>query len=219
VAANRAPLVTKLQPNGSLIVTVSGDAATFAIVRRDGANGLNWEDQVMRPISRLALTVTFLASAVAAISSAQAQGPRGPFLVLGRCPPDAGPLGAVGFRNVGRNDRNEGARNYIRISLCSYRPRPLTLVSRRSDCPGRIISRTRFQNVANNDFNEGAPNFVRLGLCQTGPLRRQYLISTRGCPPQMRTQSVVRFKNVGNRDFNEGAPNFVAIALCRGFRQ
>jgi len=173
----------------------------------------------MRPISRLALTVTFLASVVAAVSSVQAQGRRGPFLVLGRCPQDAVGLGRVGFRNVGKNDRNEGARNYIRISMCSYRPRRLLLVGRRSDCPGRIISRTRFQNVANNDFNEGAPNFVRLGLCQTGPLRSDYLISTRRCPPQMRTQSVVRFKNVGNRDFNEGAPNFVAIVLCRGFRR
>jgi hypothetical protein len=174
----------------------------------------------MRPISKLALTVTFLASVVATVSSAQAQGRRGPFLVLGRCPPDAIGMGRVGFRNVGRNDRNEGARNYVVISMCSYRPnRRILLVARRRDCPGRIMSRTRFQNVANSDFNEGAPNFVRLGLCQTGPLRREYMISARGCPPRLRTQSVVRFKNVGNRDFNEGAPNFVAIALCRGFRR
>jgi hypothetical protein len=174
----------------------------------------------MGPISKLALTVTFLASVVAVVSSVQAQGRRGPFLVMGRCPPDAIGMGRVGFRNVGRNDRNEGARNYVRISMCSYRPnRRLLLVGRRSDCPGRIISRARFQNVANNDFNEGAPNFVRIGLCQTGPLRRDYMISMRGCPRRMRTQSVVRFKNVGNRDFNEGAPNFVTIALCRGFRR
>ena len=173
----------------------------------------------MGPISKLALTVTFVASVVTAVSSVQAQGRRGPFLVLGACPQDAIGMGRVAFRNVGRNDRNEGARNFIRISMCSYRPRPLLLVARRSDCPGRIISRARFQNVANSDFNEGAPNFVRIGLCQTGPLRRQYMISTRGCPQQLRTQSVVRFKNVGNSDFNEGAPNFVTVALCRGFRR
>jgi hypothetical protein len=174
----------------------------------------------MRPISILALVLAFLTGIVAVMSSAQAQGRRGPFLSLGRCPPDAQPMGQVAFRNVGRNDRGEGARSFIRIAMCSYRPnRRLLLVARRRDCPGRIISRARFQNVANNDFNEGAPNFVRLGLCQTGPLRREYLISTRGCPQGLRTQSVVRFKNVGNSDFNEGAPNFVAIALCRGFRR
>jgi hypothetical protein len=174
----------------------------------------------MRAFSKLTLTIAVLLTAVAAATSgSQAQGRRGPFLVLGRCPPDAAPMGAVGFRNVGRNDRHEGARSYLRISLCSFRPnRRMVLVARRRDCPGRIISRDRFQNVANSDFNEGAPNFVRLGLCQTGPLRRQYVISVRGCPPDFRTQSVVRFKNVGNNDFNEGAPNYVAVALCRGFR-
>lgn len=174
----------------------------------------------MRVTRKLALTVAVLLTAVAATaSSLQAQGRRGPFLVLGRCPPDAFAMGRVGFRNVGRNDRNEGARNYIRISMCSYRPnRSMLLVRGRRDCPGRIISRDRFQNVANSDFHEGAPDFVRVGLCQTGPLRRQYVISTRGCPPDFRTQSVVRFKNVGNNDFNEGAPNYVAIVLCRGFR-
>lgn len=174
----------------------------------------------MRPMSIIALGAAFFATAiVTAASSVQAQGRRGPFLALGRCPPEAAPLGAVGFRNIGKNDRGEGARSYIRISMCSFRPRRLLLVGSRRDCPGRIISRARFQNVANNDFNEGAPNIVRLGLCQTGPLRSEYLISTRGCPPGLRTQSVVRFKNVGNSDFNEGAPNFVAVALCRGFRR
>jgi len=177
----------------------------------------------MQPTSRMVLAVTFLAglagAVIAATTSVQAQGGRGPFLALGGCPQSAIDLGRVGFRNVGKNDRNEGARNYIRISLCSYRPRALMLVGRRGDCQGRIISRTRFQNVANSDFNEGAPNFIRLGLCQTGPLRREYMISVRGCPQHLRTQSVVRFKNVGNSDFNEGAPNFVTIVLCRGFRQ
>jgi len=168
----------------------------------------------------LALGTALIAAAIAAATTAaQAQGRRGPFLVLGRCPPEAVGMGAVGFRNVGRNDRGEGARGFIRIAMCSYRPnRRLVLVASRRDCPGEIISRTRFQNVANNDFNEGAPNFVRLALCRTGPLRRAYVISTRGCPGGLRARSVVRFKNVGNSDRNEGAPNFVAVGLCVGFR-
>ncbi|HUT51715.1 MAG TPA: hypothetical protein VM325_20490 [Alphaproteobacteria bacterium] len=175
----------------------------------------------MTHVARSAMQAVMILAAIVAATAVQAQGGRrGPFLVRdARCPPQSFPMGQVGFRNVGRNDRGEGAATFIRIRLCSFRPNlPLLLVGRRSDCPGRIISRTRFQNVANSDFNEGAPNMVRLALCQTGPLRRAYEISTRGCPPGLRARSVVRFKNVGNNDFNEGAPNFVTVGLCAGFR-
>ena len=150
-------------------------------------------------------------------------GPGGPgrpgrhYLVLGACPQGGFSRGSVGFANVGRNDRNEGAPNYIRISLCTNgRGRGLLLVRGRSACGGQVISRTRFQNVANSDFNEGAPNFVRLVLCQVVPLRRAYQITTRGCNAGLFPRSRVRFKNVGNSDFNEGAPNFVTVRLCVG---
>jgi hypothetical protein len=142
---------------------------------------------------------------------------RGPFLVRGVCPAGSVPAGAVRFANVGRNDRNEGAANFIRLSLCSRRGRSrLTLVSRGRACRGRIVSRTRFQNVANSDFNEGAPNFVRLVLCQNGPLRRRYQITTGRCRGGTFPRSRVRFKNVGNSDFNDGAPNFLTVRLCVG---
>jgi len=140
---------------------------------------------------------------------------RGLYLVRGTCPPGGISAGTVGFNNVGRNDRGEGAPNYIRISLCSRRGGGrLALVGSRRACGGRLISRTRFQNVANSDFNEGAPNFVRLALCELGPLRRAYQITTRRCSAGMFPRSRVRFKNVGNTDFNEGAPNFVTVRLC-----
>ena len=146
-----------------------------------------------------------------------AGGRRGHFLVRGRCPRAGSSRGSVGFNNIGRNDRGEGAPNFIRISLCSNgRGRRLLLVRRPGACGGRVISRTRFQNVANSDFNEGAPNFVSLVLCELRPMRGRYQISTRGCRQGMRPRSRVRFKNVGNSDFNEGAPNFVTVRLCAG---
>ncbi len=138
-------------------------------------------------------------------------------LSLQRCAPGTFQSGVVRFQNVGYNDFNEGARNYIAIRLCSRRLRsPVYLTSR--FCGGRRISMTRFKNVANNDFNEGAPNFIRMGLCARRPLRRRIAISARYCPPGTRTISAIRFKNVGNNDFNEGARNFVTVRLCAGRR-
>ncbi len=138
-------------------------------------------------------------------------------LSLQRCAPGTFQSGVVRFQNVGFNDFNEGARNYIAIRLCSARPRSQVYLTARF-CGGRRISMTRFKNVADHDFNEGAPNFVHMGLCARRPLRRNIAISARFCPPGTRTISAIRFKNVGNNDFYEGARNFVTIRLCAGRR-
>ena len=138
-------------------------------------------------------------------------------LSMQRCAPGTFQSGVVRFQNVGNNDFNEGARNYIAIRLCSTRRfAPVRLTAR--FCGGARVSRTVFKNVANSDFNEGAPNFVRMGLCANRPMRRRIAISARWCPRGMRTISAIRFKNVGNLDFNEGARNFVTIRLCAGRR-
>ena len=138
-------------------------------------------------------------------------------LSLHSCAPGTFQAGTVRFQNVGNNDFNEGARNYVAIRLCSTRRFSRVRLIRRY-CGGARVSATRFKNVANTDFNEGAPNYVRLTLCASRPLRRHIAISARYCPRGTRTISAVRFKNVGNRDFNEGARNFVTIRLCRGRR-
>jgi len=145
----------------------------------------------------------------------QAQGPQPDVLglALGYCPPGTSPLGVAQFRNVGRNDRNEGAPNSITISLCTTQP-DIGLTFTAAYCDGRVISRVTFQNVGNNDFNEGAPNHISLSLCALGPVRGDFQLSLRRCPPGFVPISRVRFQNVGNKDFNEGAPNFVTVRLC-----
>lgn len=135
-------------------------------------------------------------------------------LSLQRCAPGTFQAGVVRFQNVGFNDFNEGARNYIAIRLCSARPNSRVRLTARF-CGGTRISATRFKNVADHDFNEGAPNFVHMGLCARRPVRRRIAISARFCPPGTRTISAIRFKNVGNNDFYEGARNYVTIRLCR----
>lgn len=136
-------------------------------------------------------------------------------LALGFCPPGTSPLGVAQFRNVGKNDRNEGAPNSITISLCTTQP-DIGLTFTAAYCDGKVISRVRFKNVGDNDFNEGAPNYISLSLCALGPVPGAYQLSVRRCPEGFVPISRVRFQNVGNKDFNEGAPNFVTIRLCAG---
>jgi hypothetical protein len=168
---------------------------------------------------KLVVIAAAAAATVALGAAGTASARHGPSLHLSlqRCAPGTFQAGVVRFQNVGFNDFNEGARNYITIRLCSTRPvAPVRLTAR--FCGRARISRTVFKNVADHDFNEGAPNYVRLGLCARRPLRRRIAISARWCPPGTRTISAIRFKNVGNLDFNEGARNFVTIRLCAGRR-
>lgn len=152
---------------------------------------------------------------VAAPAASQAQGQQIDVLglSLGYCPPGTSPLGVAQFRNVGKNDRNEGAPNSITISLCTTQP-DIGLSFTSAYCDGRVVSRVRFKNVADTDFNEEAPNYVSLSLCARGPVRGDFQLSVRRCPPGFVPISRVRFKNVGDNDFNEGAPNFVTVRLC-----
>jgi hypothetical protein len=154
---------------------------------------------------------------IAAPAVGQAQGQQIDLLGLsiGFCPPGTSPLGVAQFRNVGKNDRNEGAPNSMTISLCTTQP-DIGLTFTSAYCDGRVISRVRFKNVADTDFNEGAPNYIALSLCAQGPVRGDFRLSLRRCPPGFVPISRVRFKNVGDSDFNEGAPNFVTVRLCAG---
>jgi hypothetical protein len=167
-------------------------------------------------IALAAATAATLALGTAGTASAFHGG--GPLqLSLHRCAPGTFQAGVVRFQNVGNQDFNEGARNYVAIRLCSTRPHAPVFLTR-GYCGGRRISRTGFKNVGNRDFYEGAPHYVRLGLCARRPLHRRVAISARYCPPGTRTISAVRFQNVGNNDFNEGARNFVTVRLCVGRR-
>lgn len=159
---------------------------------------------------------TLAAATLGTAGTASAQYGGAPLqLSLHGCAPGMFPAGHVRFQNVGYKDFNEGARNYITVRLCSFRPRsPVYLTP--GYCGGRRISMTRFRNVGYNDINEGAPTRVYLGLCARRPLHRRIAISARGCPAGTRTVSAVRFKNVGNKDFNEGARNYVTLRLCVG---
>ena len=139
----------------------------------------------------------------------------GQYLSLRHCAPGTFQAGVVRFKNVGNNDFNEGARNYVTIRLCSARPHR-RIVLTRGRCYGRLISRTGFKNVGDRDRHEGAPTYVGLRLCSRGRTFRRFAISAGYCPAGTRTISAVRFQNVGNNDFNEGARNFVTIRLCRG---
>lgn len=152
---------------------------------------------------------------VAAPAVSQAQGQQIDLLGLsiGFCPPGTSPLGVAQFRNVGKNDRNEGAPNSMTISLCTTQP-DIGLTFTSAYCDGRVISRIRFKNVADTDFNEGAPNYIALSLCARGPVRGDFRLSLRRCPAGFVPISRVRFKNVGDSDFNEGAPNYVTVRLC-----
>lgn len=152
---------------------------------------------------------------VAAPAASQAQGQQIDVLglAIGFCPPGTSPLGVAQFRNVGKNDRNEGAPNSVTISLCTTQP-DIGLAFTSAYCDGKVISRVRFKNVADTDFNEDAPNYVSLSLCAQGPLRGDFRLSLRRCPAGFVPISRVRFKNVGDSDFNEGAPNFVTVRLC-----
>jgi hypothetical protein len=165
-----------------------------------------------------ALGAVILLVAVPIAGSAQDQpaGP-GPIMVLAlrHCPEGTSPLGVAQFRNVGKNDRNEGAPNSITISLCTVRP-DIGITFTSAYCDGRVISRTRFQNVSRTDFNEGAPNYIALSLCARGPVPGAFRLATQHCPPGFAEISAVRFQNVGSQDFNEGAPNFVTVRLCAG---
>jgi len=154
---------------------------------------------------------------MAAPTAAQAQGQQIDVLglALGFCPPGTSPLGVAQFRNVGKNDRNEGAPNSITISLCTTQP-DIGLTFTSAYCDGRVVSRVRFKNVADTDFNEGAPNYIGLSLCARGPVPGAYQLAVRRCPQGFVPISRVRFQNVGNSDFNEGAPNFVTVRLCAG---
>jgi len=165
--------------------------------------------------------IAFAAATAAAVTigtagTASAQHGSGPLeLSLHRCAPGTFEAGRVRFQNVGYNDFNEGARNYVTIRLCSANPHsPVYLTP--GYCGGRRVSMTRFRNVGLNDRYEGAPNTVYLGLCAQRPLRHRFAISADHCPAGTRPVSVVRFQNVGNNDFNEGARNYVAIRLCVG---
>lgn len=168
---------------------------------------------------KLVVIAAAAAATIALGTAGTASARHGPSLHLSlqRCAPGTFQSGVVRFQNVGFNDFNEGARNYIAIRLCSTRALAAVRLTARF-CGGTRVSRTRFKNVADHDFNEGAPNFVRIGLCARRPLRRRMAISARWCPPGTRTISAIRFKNVGNLDFNEGARNFVTIRLCAGRR-
>jgi len=152
---------------------------------------------------------------VAAPAAGMAQGQASDVLglALGFCPPGTSPLGVAQFRNVGKNDRNEGAPNSITISLCTTQP-DIGLTFTSAYCDGRVVSRVRFKNVADTDFNEGAPNYISLSLCARGPVPGAYQLSVRRCPSGFVPISRVRFKNVGDSDFNEGAPNYVTVRLC-----
>ncbi|MHA1538139.1 MAG: hypothetical protein ACTSUD_11340 [Alphaproteobacteria bacterium] len=169
-------------------------------------------------IKHIAIAVAAAATiAIGAAGTASARHGGSLRLSLHSCAPGTFQAGYVRFQNVGNNDFNEGARNYVAIRLCSTRPYSRVRLTRRY-CGRSQISATRFKNVANSDFNEGAPNFVRMSLCGRSRLRRHIAISAHYCPRGTRTISAIRFKNVGNRDFNEGARNFVTIRLCRGRR-
>ncbi|HUT49866.1 MAG TPA: hypothetical protein VM325_11025 [Alphaproteobacteria bacterium] len=158
---------------------------------------------------------TLAAATIGTAGSASAQYGSPLQLSLHRCAPGTFEAGFVRFQNVGYKDFNEGARNYIKVRLCSARPNsPVFLTP--GYCGGRRISMTRFRNVGYNDRYEGAPNSVYLGLCAQRPLRRRIAISAKYCPAGTRPVSAVRFQNVGNNDFNEGARNFVTIRLCVG---
>jgi hypothetical protein len=160
-----------------------------------------------------AAAVTIGTIGTAGTASAYGDGPLQ--LSLHRCAPGTFQAGRVRFQNVGYNDFNEGARNYITIRLCSVTPHsPVVLTP--GYCGGRRVSMTRFRNVGLNDRYEGAPNRVYLGLCAQRPMHRRIAISARHCPAGTRTVSAVRFQNVGNNDFNEGARNYVTIRLCVG---
>ncbi|MDH3234906.1 MAG: hypothetical protein OEQ29_15405 [Alphaproteobacteria bacterium] len=162
-----------------------------------------------------ALGVAAIIGAAPAASLAQGQ-PDGVLgLSLGFCPPGTSPLGVAQFRNVGKNDRNEGAPNSITISLCTTQP-DIGLTFTSAYCDGQVVSRVRFQNVARTDFNEGAPNYVALSLCARGPVPGAFQLSVKGCPQGFVPISQVRFKNVGDKDHNEGAPSFVTVRLCAG---
>jgi len=169
-----------------------------------------------------ALSAAFIVTAAPHASLAQTgagipAGPAVPLLglSLGPCVQGTTPIGVARFRNVGRNDRNEGAPNTIAIRLCSVQP-DLGLTLTESYCEGRTISRKSFQNVANTDLNEGAPNRITISLCVNGRVPGAFRLARRSCPAGFGEISAVRFQNVGNSDFNEGAPNFISILLCAG---
>ncbi len=161
----------------------------------------------------LVLSLGVALAAMTALGPVRAQGGPGAMLTLGPCAPGNIPVGVARFQNVGNNDFNEGAPNYIAIALCAFSP-DVSIGLTAGPCRGRMLSQVRFQNVGSNDFNEGAPNFVTVSLCIRGPVRRFYGLTRSGCRPGLRPISAVRFQNVGNTDFNEGAPNFVTIRLC-----
>ncbi len=162
----------------------------------------------------LVLSIGIALGIVATIAPVGAQvGPPEAVLTLGRCAPGSIPAGVARFKNVGNNDFNEGARNFIAISLCAFNP-DIAIELTAGPCRTRVMNQVRFQNVANNDFNEGAPNFIVLSLCIRGPVRRFYALTRGACRAGLHPIGVVRFKNVGNNDFNEGAPNFITIRLC-----
>jgi len=134
-------------------------------------------------------------------------------MTQGPCAPGSAPAGLAQFRNVGKNDVNEGAPKHVFIRLCSFNP-DIALQLTAASCQGRVMSKVRFKNVADNDFNEGAPNYVVIKLCIRGPVVQFFTLTRGACRPGLFPIGTVRFKNVADGDFNEGAPNFVRITLC-----
>lgn len=161
----------------------------------------------------LVLSIGIAMAVVASMGSVRAQGGPDVMMTLGRCAPGSTPAGVARFQNVGKNDINEGAPNFVAIRLCVFRP-DVAIGLTVGRCQGRTLNQVRFKNVGDNDFNEGAPNYVSVSLCIRGPVHRFYALTRAACPPGLRPVGAVRFQNVANNDFNEGAPNFITIRLC-----
>ncbi len=157
------------------------------------------------------LSVVFAATAFASIT-AQAE----VRLTDGYCGRYEDQISNYYFKNVGDNDRNEGAPNEINLVLCSDRRTPydrnLELVGGR--CPSHYADNglVTFQNVGNKDMNEGAINHIAVSLCEAGRPRGPYMVQG-NCPSYQ--LSSVTFRNIGSEDVGEGADEWVTISLCR----
>lgn len=137
-------------------------------------------------------------------------------LTTGSCAASLQNYGSYQFQNVARDDFNEGAPNFVTVSLCGRGRLAENLELSGHGCSRgyRQSSSTAWTNVGVNDRGNGAATTESLSLCTAQGVQASVSLEQNSCASGAQLSSVT-FRNVGNNDFGEGAPTNVNLVLCR----
>lgn len=170
-----------------------------------------------RGVWQIDLRGNFIVRRIVAVVRPSRQAGRGQVvLTTGACPGGLQTFGSYQFQNVARDDFNEGAPNFITISLCGRGRLAESLELSGQGCSRgyRQSSSTTWINVGVNDRGNGAATTESLSLCTSRGSLAQISLEQNACASGVQISST-SFRNVGNNDFGEGAPTNVNLVLCQ----